>query len=55
MPIFEYSCDKCGTTVELISKEIKKVRHCGSVMKTKVSKTTFQLKGKGWEKDGYQK
>lgn len=57
MPIYEYSCTKCKVTKELIlsikSKEKPICKKCKTIMKRKISKSTFILKGKGWFKDGY--
>lgn len=56
MPLYEFVCENCGNERELLSKpgDIKQCS-CGSTLTKKVSNTNFQLKGKGWYKDGYSK
>ncbi len=60
MPLYEYSCKKCGHEFEEIQKfgdkPIKKCPSCGKTsVEKKVSMTAFQLKGEGWYKDGYSR
>jgi len=63
VPIYEYKCPKCDTVIEELQgfddpapecekclKEQKKIK-----MQKIISRTSFQLKGGGWYKDGYQK
>ena len=59
MPIYEYECPKCYIGIELIQKLEDPVPLCFcedgdpvSMIK-KMSKNSFQLKGSGWERDGY--
>ncbi len=59
MPIYEYSCEKCGEEVEYIQRLHDKpftiCPKCGQPTLTKkVSVTNFALKGGGWAKDGYK-
>lgn len=52
MPIYEYQCDKCGETTEVLQKfsdaPISKCPSCGSQMHKLMSMNSFQLKGSGW-------
>lgn len=52
MPIYEYSCKKCGKTIEVIQKfsdpVLKKHQGCGGALTKLVSASAFQLKGTGW-------
>jgi putative FmdB family regulatory protein len=58
MPLYEYSCDKCKHTFELMRNvnETTKVNcpKCGLEAKKMISATSFQLKGTGWYKTDYQ-
>jgi len=65
MPIYEWVCLNCGTEKETLQSmndiaplcpkccydHGKQGKH--EMMKKKISKTTFELKGDGWFKDGY--
>ncbi len=66
MPIYGYKCSnkKCGKDFEVFYQTTEKVKleepgercpACGSKRKRKLPAqgTSFQLKGKGWYKDGY--
>ena|SRR5678815_4596899 len=52
MPIYEYSCKKCGKTIEVIQKfsdpVLKKHQGCGGALTKLISASAFQLKGTGW-------
>jgi putative FmdB family regulatory protein len=52
MPIYEYSCKKCGAHVEAMQKISDKplTRHakCGGKLEKEWSRTGFQFKGTGW-------
>ena len=52
MPIYEYSCKKCGKTIEVIQKmsdpELKKHQGCGGALTKQISASAFQFKGTGW-------
>lgn len=52
MPIYEYSCRKCGAHVEAMRKVSDKplVKHagCGGRLEKEWSRTGFQFKGSGW-------
>ena len=52
MPIYEYTCQKCGAHLEVMQKISDKPlsRHakCGGKLNKEWSQTSFQLKGAGW-------
>ncbi len=52
MPIYEYSCQKCGQHMEVMRKISDKplTRHpkCGGKLTKEWSRTGFQFKGEGW-------
>jgi putative FmdB family regulatory protein len=52
MPIYEYSCKKCGAHLEVMQKisDAPPVRHakCGGKLEKEWSRTGFQFKGSGW-------
>jgi putative FmdB family regulatory protein len=52
MPIYEYTCRKCGAHVEALQKisdkPLTKCKKCGGKLEKKWSQTGFQFKGSGW-------
>ena len=52
MPIYEYSCKKCGKHIEVIKKFSDKLLRtcpdCKGRLSKLISRTSFQLKGTGW-------
>jgi putative FmdB family regulatory protein len=52
MPIYEYSCKKCGQTIEVIQKfndpVLRKHQGCGGSLTKLISASGFQFKGTGW-------
>ena len=52
MPIYEYACNKCGKTIEVIQKfsdpALRKHKECGGVLTKLISASGFQFKGTGW-------
>ena len=51
MPIYEYSCPKCGefeVTQRITENPLKKCPTCKSKVRKLISNTSFQLKGSGW-------
>jgi putative FmdB family regulatory protein len=52
MPIYEYSCKKCGAHLEVMQKisDAPPARHakCGGKLEKEWSRTGFQFKGTGW-------
>ncbi len=59
MPIYEYRCSKCGKTFEALQSvsaaPLRKCIHCQGKAKKIVSRSSFQLKGKGWYLTDYKK
>lgn len=57
MPLVDFKCKKCGTEKEKLVKDPSAVQECdcGDAMTKQISKANFELKGKGWFKDGYTK
>lgn len=59
MPIYEYLCEHCEQTSEVLQKVDEKAPeqcpHCGEkqTLKKTVSNSAFHLKGGGWYKDLY--
>lgn len=57
MPIYEYICKQCGAHGEVIQKAtdapLAICEKCGGEVYRPISRTSFQLKGGGWYKDGY--
>jgi putative FmdB family regulatory protein len=52
MPIYEYSCKKCGAHLEVMQKisDAPLARHakCGGKLEKEWSRSGFQFKGAGW-------
>ena len=61
MPIYEWYCSTCcheEETLQEINDPAPLCKNCcdkGEIMKKKISKSSFILKGGGWFKDGYSK
>ena len=59
MPIYEYSCVKCGKTIEVIQKmsdkPLKTHAKCGGKLTKLISRSGFQFKGTGWYVTDYAK
>jgi putative FmdB family regulatory protein len=57
MPIYKYTCEKCGSHVEVIQKvsdpPLKRCTKCRGKLAKAVSRTSFQLKGSGWYATDY--
>ncbi|MBK7859619.1 MAG: zinc ribbon domain-containing protein [Archangiaceae bacterium] len=56
MPLYEYSCPKCGdfeVLQRITEPALKRHETCGKPVVRKVSVSSFQLKGGGWYADGY--
>ena len=55
MPLFDFKCDRCFEEKEKMVKVGEPVLcECGKQMTQQVGKVHFELKGKGWFKDGYK-
>mgnify|MGYP003864483407 CR=1 FL=1 len=52
MPIYEYQCQKCGKTTEVMQKfsddPLTKCPSCAGRLHRLISNCSFQLKGSGW-------
>lgn len=57
MPIYEYSCLKCGHHLEVMQKmsdqPLNKCPECKGKLEKQFSQTSFQLKGAGWYVSDY--
>lgn len=59
MPIYEYNCEACHETQEIIQKfgegtpEMCPLCHAKGTLKKQVTSSSFHLKGGGWYKDLY--
>jgi putative FmdB family regulatory protein len=52
MPIYEYTCEKCGNHLEVMQKmsdkPLARCPNCKGKLEKIFSQTSFQLKGSGW-------
>ena len=59
MPLFEYLCESCGRTLEVIQSVGEKppviCDRCGGPLKKLLSAPAFQFKGTGWYVSDYGK
>jgi putative FmdB family regulatory protein len=59
MPLYEYKCQSCGKTFEVIQKfadeALKTHLECGGVVEKLFSAPAFHLKGTGWYATDYAK
>jgi putative FmdB family regulatory protein len=59
MPLYEYRCQSCGRTREVLQKmsdpPLKVCADCGGEMKRMVSAPAVQFKGTGWYVTDYAK
>jgi putative FmdB family regulatory protein len=56
MPLYEYQCEGCGHEVEVLQKHDDPppvCETCTEEMARQVSRSSFALKGSGWERDSY--
>lgn len=58
MPIYEYQCEKCGETTEVLQKfsdaPMATCPSCGGHVEKLMSMNSFQLKGNGWYVTDYK-
>ena len=58
MPIYQYYCDQCNTTIEVLQSFDKPApicKKCNIKLKKIISISSFVFKGDGWSADGYSK
>ena len=59
MPLYEYKCQSCGKTFEVIQKfadePLKTHPECGGIVERLFSAPAFHLKGTGWYATDYGK
>src|SRR5579863_5257167 len=59
MPLYEYKCQSCGKTFEVIQKfadeQLKTHPECGGIVEKLFSAPAFHLKGTGWYATDYAK
>ncbi len=52
MPLYEYQCESCGVTFEVIQKfsdpAVETCRNCGGRVRRLLSAPAIQFKGSGW-------
>ncbi|HEY7183899.1 MAG TPA: zinc ribbon domain-containing protein [Blastocatellia bacterium] len=57
MPIYEYTCQKCGRHLEVMQKmsdkPLTRCPDCKGKLEKIFSQTSFQLKGSGWYVSDY--
>ena len=57
MPTYEYKCTSCGKEFEythsMTADPMSVCEACGGKLERLISRSAFQLKGRGWYKDGY--
>ncbi len=57
MPIYEYTCQKCGHHLEVMQKmsdrPLTRCPECKGRLEKIFSQTSFQLKGSGWYASDY--
>jgi putative FmdB family regulatory protein len=59
MPLYEYKCDSCGATFEVIQRfsdpPVEQCRVCGGPVHKVLSAAAIQFKGSGWYVTDYAK
>ncbi len=59
MPLYEYKCDCCGATFEVIQRfsdpPVETCRACGGPVRKVLSAPAIQFKGSGWYVTDYAK
>jgi len=58
MPLYEYRCNDCKRTCEVLQKitaePLENCLYCGGSVEKLISSTSFQLKGSGWYVTDYK-
>ena len=59
MPLYEYRCEDCGETIEIIQRfsdpPVDLCKACGGPLERLLSAPTIQFKGSGWYVTDYPK
>jgi putative FmdB family regulatory protein len=59
MPLYEYRCNKCNKSFEVLQKinaePLTTCLYCQGDVEKLISKSSFQLKGNGWYRTDYGK
>lgn len=59
MPLYEYRCNKCKKSFEVLQKinaePMTNCLYCQGDVEKLVSRSSFQLKGNGWYRTDYNK
>jgi putative FmdB family regulatory protein len=59
MPLYEYKCTQCGSTLEALQKAkdrpLEKCPKCGGPLRKLLSSPAIQFKGNGWYITDYAK
>jgi len=59
MPLYEYKCQRCGKTFEVLQKfsdkPLETHKACGGTVERLISPPAFQFKGSGWYITDYAK
>jgi len=56
VPLYEYECTQCKSAAEILQRHgaaAPVCDPCAKVMRKMISRSSFALKGAGWERDGY--
>ena len=52
MPLYEYACDRCGETIEVLQRfsdpPLETCASCGGTLEKLISAPSIQFKGSGW-------
>ena len=58
MPLYEYRCNECNKTFEVLQKitaePLEKCLYCNGSVEKLISSTSFQFKGTGWYVTDYK-
>lgn len=57
MPLYRFKCDTCGLedtrAVKMDQRTQQVCKECEGHLRTMIVKSSFQLAGNGWYRDGY--